>query len=578
MENKIERVQILFYLSLALTVGALFAALMAGGRIEPGYYWGIIAVPPLLVAALVLHFQLSRLKTHKRIKDRWGKVDRIKRDFKSIPLYFRRDDSDETKTLVDDHTWNDLNMNDIFALLDRTITNPGESVLYSILRTPCAPDSAQVLKDRGRLISLLQEDTEARERLQLALIKMEKQDNNEITHLLWEKLPPKNPMAMLYSLLALAALLVLPLPFWIGSRGILLIIAVYSLNSILHYKVSGGFSFQVPAISSLARMLRTAQVLGKLDLKGFEDLQEQLNKATVSAHRITRKTRFLIAPSATSDLFFIYQYLNLTLLIEVRSFYGVLEEIKRQIRDLRQIYRIIGLMDSLQSIASYRANLDYTEPQFTSVNSLKVKDIRHPLLADPTANSIEIQNQGILITGSNMAGKSTFLRTLGVNAILAQSINTCLAAEYTASYLQVISSINKVDDISQNKSLYYAEAERLLHIIQPAFAKLPALCLIDELLSGTNYTERIAASEAILDYLKGKNALVVVATHDLDLAVNLKGSYQCYHFSDKVDKNNLQFDYTLKSGIATTRNAIKLLEYLGYPQEIVQGANRGYQS
>ncbi len=171
-----------------------------------------------------------------------------------------------------------------------------------------------------------------------------------------------------------------------------------------------------------------------------------------------------------------------------------------------------------------------------------------------------------------MAGKSTFLRTLGLNALLAQSIYTCLADRYTAGYLYPATSINKMDDIGENKSLYYAEAERLRDIITPAYTLAPGLCLVDELLAGTNYGERLAASLAILNYLKGKNALTVVATHDLDLADRLQGTYLCYHFSDSIDKNNLQFDYTLKPGIAATSNAIKLLEYLGYPGEIVREA------
>lgn len=238
----------------------------------------------------------------------------------------------------------------------------------------------------------------------------------------------------------------------------------------------------------------------------------------------------------------------------------------------------VGEIDACQSIASYRAGLDgYVEPEFVSNRAyLSVREIRHPLLENAVPNSIELKEQGVLITGSNMSGKTTFLRTIGVNAVLAQSIYTCLAAQYTGSFFRIAASLGKHDSLEEGKSLYYMEAERLLALVNatgdPA---LPSLCLIDEVLSGTNYIERIAAAEAILSYLAGRNALVIVATHDLDLAQKLKDNYRCYHFTDRVGREGLYFDYILKEGLATTRNAIKLLEHMGYPKEIVEAAVTG---
>jgi DNA mismatch repair ATPase MutS len=120
------------------------------------------------------------------------------------------------------------------------------------------------------------------------------------------------------------------------------------------------------------------------------------------------------------------------------------------------------------------------------------------------------------------------------------------------------------------KSFYYVEAERILRTIQGFNPIIPTLCIIDELLSGTNSTERLQASESIIRYLGGQNSLSIIATHDLELAGRLDGTCDFYHFTDNVDATGLKFDYQLKPGIATTRNAIALLKYLGYPEEITQ--------
>ena len=100
------------------------------------------------------------------------------------------------------------------------------------------------------------------------------------------------------------------------------------------------------------------------------------------------------------------------------------------------------------------------------------------------------------------------------------------------------------------------------------------MCIIDELLSGTNSVERLQASEAIIQYLAKQNTLAIIATHDLELAQRLNGLCQFYHFTSDVDENGLKFDYLLKPGITTTRNAIALLKYLGYPKEITDKAQQ----
>lgn len=579
LRKLITLTKVLLYSSIALGIIAILVFLVLGDSLHSNYFFGTLAALPLFGLAIFLHFRTAKLKNLLHIRNQWGKAAIQKRNFETIALYHRFNPSLGTKTNIDDSTWHDLNMNELYTRIDRTLTSPGEGILYQLLRTPCTAEGAQELRYRDQLISLIQEDAKTREALQMALSSMSKDKTHTLTQLLWDKLPAKNPWAFIYSLLALAALLVLAVPFVLGPPGLSIVMLVFSINSIVHYQVRKKYSYHIPSITSLSGLFRAARKLVHAKLPGMEIEQDQLRAGLAATRKLQRKVRYLFMDTGTtSDILILIQYIQILFLVEVRSFYGALEEIKRTIEVLREAYSRVGFLDALQAAASYRVGLDYTQPEFTPDKYLKAVSLRHPLLDEAVPNSITIQDQGILITGSNMAGKSTFLRTLGVNVILAQSLYMSTAEEYTASFLHVATSINKADNISQQKSLYYAEAERLLNIIRPRSDDIPTLLLIDELLSGTNYTERLAASAAILNHLMSSNSLVVVATHDLDLAENLGATYLFYHFSDKVARNKLDFDYTLKPGIATSRNAIKLLEHLGYPEEIIKEANHRFAS
>jgi DNA mismatch repair ATPase MutS len=127
------------------------------------------------------------------------------------------------------------------------------------------------------------------------------------------------------------------------------------------------------------------------------------------------------------------------------------------------------------------------------------------------------------------------------------------------------------DDVTRGKSHYLAEAQRLHALVQLG-ASQPTLCLIDELLSGTNAAERLAASAAILEHLVESGALVLAVTHDLELAEQLGRSFETYCFADDFAGHDLRFDHVLRPGIGTGRNAILLLEHLGYPQSLLDRA------
>ena len=171
-----------------------------------------------------------------------------------------------------------------------------------------------------------------------------------------------------------------------------------------------------------------------------------------------------------------------------------------------------------------------------------------------------------------MAGKTTFLKTMGLNAILGQTFNMCMAETFKTPILKVISSIQRSDNILSGKSFYFAEVESILRIIKASENDYTHLFLIDEIFRGTNSVERVAASIEVLKYLANRKDFAMIATHDLQLSNTLKDCYENFHFREEMSGDGLQFDYKLHRGPSTTRNAISLLDFVGYPKSIVKGA------
>jgi len=572
----IKQLSLLLKILIIFSVGFAFAIILLGLKVDPLYYWGLLILLPLIILNIRIYQKNTLQKLLCQIREEWGKEKVKNRTFSEIETFYRYSTSqhDNNDIFIDDQTWSDLNMNDLYSKIERTMTNPGECILYNILRTPLLSD--KILKKRKEIIRLFQTNKEIREQIQIRLLGMGKQKGNGVTALLCGELPPSTAFKYLFSFLALLALIsIIAVPLLWGSAGIIvLILPLYVINLLVTSKIRARLLLQLSAIRYLGAMIRLSKKLAAIKCPELADCCEKLKKATSATEKIARKT-FLLFPESSfgSDIgTLLYAHIDIYFLREVRIFYAVLDEIHAHKEELRLIYRLIGELDALQSAASYREGLSgYVEPNFSGKELLlEIKDARHPLLTNPVPNSITIREKGVTITGSNMAGKTTFLRTLGVNAILAQTIYTCLADSYTGNYFRIISLINEADNLIEGKSYYLIEAEHLLKMIKSSEKEILTLCLIDEPLAGTNSSERVIASFEVLNYLIDHNALVIVATHDLELARKLKFAFKSYHFTDDVDDQGLKFDFKLREGITSTSNAIRLLEYLDYPKDIVE--------
>jgi DNA mismatch repair ATPase MutS len=307
--------------------------------------------------------------------------------------------------------------------------------------------------------------------------------------------------------------------------------------------------------------IKNDEISGKLD-----NIRELVKKVKV----LDRGTKLISIVNMWGGFF---ETLSIIFLIEETSYYSISSELKDKKQYLMELYYAMGELEALLSISGYQYNLQepYCTPKFKKELILNINEGYHPLIKNAVPNSINLTNKGIVLTGTNMSGKSTFLRMLGINILLSQCFYFAVADAYEASFFNIVTSISPNDDLAAGKSFYMAEAEAILRIIKALDKGVPVFCPIDEIFRGTNPVERIAMSAEILTYLSKGNSISMVATHDRELVDILKEIYEFYYFSEKVDsKTGLSFDYKIKKGITQSRNAIKLLEYIGYPESIVK--------
>lgn len=262
--------------------------------------------------------------------------------------------------------------------------------------------------------------------------------------------------------------------------------------------------------------------------------------------------------------------LNLTFLYDLIVYTYSVNLVVEETDVIKSCYLAIGSIDSSISTASYiKRHPDVCNPTLLHGCSINLEDSYHPLIATPITNSFR-SHKSALITGSNMAGKTTFIKTVGVNLILARTLWFSHATRAQFPLLDVHSSIKTEDGLEQGKSFYFTELERLNEFLKVAQGEQNCLFLIDEIYRGTNTVERIAGSAAVLKEL-ASTSTVFVTTHDVELAAYLSEEFEMWYFEESGNLDS-PFDYVLRSGICHTRNALKLMSNMGYPEHITARA------
>ena len=274
----------------------------------------------------------------------------------------------------------------------------------------------------------------------------------------------------------------------------------------------------------------------------------------------------------------IYIVLNIVTLRDYHLIYSLENWKKNYGNNIELWLEGIAHFEELISLANINSNNpNWCIPEITEEDTcVKVKAIAHPLIGKRAVKNdlwIDKNKSIMLVTGSNMSGKSTFLRTIGINLILAYIGTAVLAENFKASIMKIYTCMRTGDDLEQNISSFYAEILRVKKLIDGTKAESPIFFLLDEIFKGTNSKDRHAGAEILINQLSKENAVGLVSTHDLELCdIEKKNSKVInYHFREYYKNNEIYFDYKLRMGSSTTQNALYLMQMAGIDIESYNG-------
>jgi len=535
----------------------------------------IIAIAILIIVAWSILEEISNRKILiDSLRQQWGEVPEREYSYEKMEYLkcYYNSIKDESRD-VDEITWNDLNMDEIFALLNNTQCAIGEEYLYALLRKPCF--DPKELAERNRLINYFSEHEDERIKLQVSLSKIGRSTRISVYEYINRLGEQKSGNNLWHYLMILSVVLSLGLIFVKPAIGGILTTVTLANNIFQYYKVKSRIENYLAVISYIIRLLDSSNNIYKLDIPEIREYSVQL-KQEYGRFKKFRRGAIMLAPSKPSGDFadMLLDYVRMIFHIDLIKYNKMLDFFKDNREALNRIFVCIGFLDSMIAAASFRKLLGfYCEPVLEKSEKpfIDVCDLYHPLISEPVANSIN-EKQSVLITGSNASGKSTFIKTIAINAILAQTIYTSVSRSYKASYFMVFTSMALTDNILGKESYYIVETKSLKRIIDRINNDIPVLCCIDEVLRGTNTLERIAASSRILSFMAKGNTLIFAATHDIELTHILENEYSNYHFQERIEGNEIIFDYKLYEGRAVSRNAIKLLKILAFPAELTEEA------
>jgi DNA mismatch repair ATPase MutS len=535
----------------------------------------------ILLATVALYILWHYKKYHdkkevrSKIKRNWGKPNQQEHTWDEIRLlnnYLKRNPS---LSQIDEATWKDLNLDEIFKKIDHTVSPVGGQVLYAIIRSPLFDQ--RKLEERKKFSENFYDES-FRLELQLELHSLNNSKIWRLPDLLYNELP-EIPFSYNFLLLSPVIAVLCVILGFLNQLFFAGLVIIPILNLIIQYIIGGKINHFASILSGISPLISQATSIGKVDSENENQLGffgHELRNLSSKLTSLKKVVHIYLHEGNKSSLNgLLWDYLNLLLLIKINFFPLSVKNIARNKETLKNLYWNIGYLDAMISLASLRTSLStFCYPNFTDDTSqLIYKNVYHPLLENPVMNTIEIRSKGILITGSNMAGKTTFLKTIGVNQIFSQTLSLCFAEQVIVPFCGVNSSMRLEDNLQGGKSLYMSEVDRVKVLIDKTkWSKHKNLYLLDEIFRGTNTIERISASLEVLKWLKNKSNFVLASTHDLELIELLKNEFEFYHFTGNIDELNINFDYKVKKGYSSTRNAIKLLEMSDYPDRIVTNA------
>ncbi len=536
----------------------------------------IIGISVIIFALLVKrHNKLKFARDqHKYLIDiNREELARLKGDISTI-------DNGEEFSLKDHPYAEDLDIlgdHSIFQLLNRTSTYPGKHLLADrLLGVNQPPD----LRQYQLGVAELKQKPELMQAYQALGRHVEATSNDFKNFKLWLSSPSQliRFPSLKYWLIILPALLIggviVTTIFAITYYILLPLLLINSVLMLRQFKYAGEV---VESTSASLNMLRSFVhhinliESNKYDTVYLKSLAKNLNKGQHHArYEINEIAGLLAQLEVRTNLMHIF--VNIPLLLDLQWLWRI-EQWQMKNRDyVEGWFETLAEFEVLLSLAGQAfAHSTWATPKFNSEPySLKCSNLSHPLISSSqrVANNFEMNGEGtvILLTGPNMAGKSTFLRTIGVNIIMAQIGGVVCAQDFELNPgIIVFTAMRIKDDLSENISSFYAELSRIKLLLELVKQGKTALYFLDEILKGTNSADRHKGAEALMKQLISLNVSGFVSTHDLALGELAKelDAVQNYSFESIISNGKIEFDYKIRAGICTSFNACELMRQMG---------------
>lgn len=306
----------------------------------------------------------------------------------------------------------------------------------------------------------------------------------------------------------------------------------------------------------------------KFSSEGLKNIQSTLTTSDVSATEAMRELASITEKAGVRKNPIIYFLLNVLLLWDFNCAFGLEDWKSKYSPHCEGWFLALGELESLACLATFRRVSNHScYPQISSSRRLEAEELGHPLIPNElrVTNPLRLRDDIVIISGSNMSGKTTYLRTVGINVVLARAGGPVCAKDMSFSDLQLATSMRIADDLNEGISTFYAELKRIKGILDAAKTNSNTLFLIDEIFRGTNSVDRLSGAQTVIKKLHELKVVGMITTHDLELC-DMAGSasyIRNYSFAEYYKDGQICFDYKMHPGKSKTTNAKYLMELLG---------------
>lgn len=465
----------------------------------------------------------------------------------------------------------------LLARIDTTHTTLGARSLASWL---AAPAPLEVVAARQDAVRELAAATELRQELEAAVLETgrERLDARPFVEMMDKKgiLEERPWLAFVAPLLPLVTIGVWaagtfgPLSGWAWLLPLAVQILVVRATEPRSREVYEAMGEKKGFVDAYARLFRVVEG-ASFDSPGLVQLRDGLSidgaPPSVQLARLERWTSWY----DLREQGIVHVFVNPLLLWDLNCLVGIERWIRKVGRKCGAWFDVVGDMEALAALSLLlHQDPHATMPEVVEGGALEADAIGHPLLLLPTrvTNDVRLEGPGhaLIVTGSNMAGKSTLLRAVGINVVLALAGGPVIARRMRVPRLRVRASMRIADSLQSGASYFQAELTRLRLVVHRAEAEPPILFLLDELLRGTNAKARHIGARAVVSHLLDRGAMGFVATHDValsELEEERAGKVRNVHFTDVIEDGTMTFDYHLRPGVVRTSNALRLLAEVG---------------